>query len=321
MKNTSFVLVVLLFSSLSCLADVVVSSPAPGAAVSSPVHFVASSPGAVAMRIYSDYQSIFLVDSDSLDTTIDLPGGDHHIAVQSWSPSGEVQIQELYINVAGNDAGVETEHPDVAQIQNRPDWQDCDQCAGKGGDGPGTNHYMAQYITSPSLTGSSAQFWVGGSSWGASLWWNQIGGRDDVYRFRYSLDFRVENPENAQALEFDMNQNAGGLRYIYGTECDIKDTHTWRVWNSQERRWVSTGVDCAMPAAGSWNHLAWEFERTGGGVHFTSVTLNGQRHDIDFWFPAYQEGGSGMDVAFQIDLDGSGGDVMAYLDNVGVTFR
>jgi len=118
-----------------------------------------------------------------------------------------------------------------------------------------------------------------------------------------------------------MNQNAGGLRYIYGTECDIKDTHTWRVWNSKDSRWVSAGVGCEMPAAGSWNHLAWEFERTGGGVHFTSVTLNGQRHDVDFWFPAYQAGGSGLDVAFQIDLDGSGADVRAYLDNIGVTFR
>ena len=321
MKNTSLVLVFLFLSSLSCLADVAVSSPTPGAAVGSPIHFVASSPGAVAMRIYSDYQSVFLVYSDSLDTTIDLPDGDHDIAVQSWSPTGEVQINEFHISVVGNSAGSEEEHPDIAQIQNNPGWHDCDQCAGRGGDGPGTSHSMAQYITSPSLTGSSTQFWAGGSVWGAGLWWNQIGGRDDVYRFRYSLDFRVENPENAQALEFDMNQNAGGLRYIFGTECDIKDTHTWRVWNSPEHRWVSTGIGCAMPAAGSWNHLAWEFERTGGGAHFTSVTLNGQRHDIDFWFPAYEEGGSGLDVAFQIDLDGTGADVTAYLDNVGVTFR
>lgn len=76
-----------------------------------------------------------------------------------------------------------------------------------------------------------------------------------------------------------------------------------------------------MPFPGSWNHLAWEFERTDGGVHFTSVTLNGERREMDFWFPAYAEGGSGLDVAFQIDLDGSGRNVTAYLDNVGVTFR
>ena len=320
MKNTFFVVAFLFLSSLFCLADVAVSAPTPGATVSSPVHFVASSPGAVAMRIYSDYQSVLLVNASALDTTIALPAGDHHIAVQSWSPTGEVKINELHINVAGDGAAA-VEHPNVAEIQNLPGWDNCDRCAGPGGNGPGTNHYMAQYNRLPSLTGSSSQFWAGGSPWGAALWWKQIGGRDDISRFRYSLDFRVENPQDAQALEFDMNQNAGGWRYIYGTECNLKQTHTWRVWISREIRWISTGIPCDMPAPGSWNHLVWEFERTGGGVHFTSVTLNGQRHDMDFWFPAYPAAGSGVDVAFQIDLDGAGTPVTAYLDNVGVTFR
>jgi hypothetical protein len=180
---------------------------------------------------------------------------------------------------------------------------------------------MGQFLTSPSMTGSSASFWAAGPPWGAAIWWNQIGGRDDVTRFRYSLDFRVENPQDAQAVEFDMNQNAGGLRYVFGTECDFGDTHTWRVWNSPARRWTSTGIGCERPDAGSWNHLVWEFERTGGGAHFTSVTLNGQRHDMDLWFPAYGQGGSGLDVAFQIDLNASGRGVTAVLDNVGVTFR
>lgn len=116
-------------------------------------------------------------------------------------------------------------------------WDSCSVCAGRGGDGPGTDHGLQQHIGTPSLSGSSSQFSAGGVPWGAALWWKQVGGNDDVNNLHYSLDFYMENPGAAQALEFDVNQNAGGLRYIFGTECDIKDTGTWRVWDSQPGNW------------------------------------------------------------------------------------
>lgn len=84
---------------------------------------------------------------------------------------------------------------------------------------------------------------------------------------------------------------------------------------------VSTGIPCTAPYAYAWNHLEWQFQRTGGGVHFVSVSLNGQTQNVDYWFPAYDEGGSGIDVAFQADLDGSGQAVAVWLDNVSLTLQ
>lgn len=133
MKNTFGVLTLLVVSFVACPADVIVSSPDPESAVRSPVHFIASSPGSVAMRIYSDDLSVFLAESDFLDTNVDLSQGRHHIVVQSWNPDGYVQRNDFYITVSGGDAGDET--PNVTQIQNLPGWRDCDRCAGDGGVG------------------------------------------------------------------------------------------------------------------------------------------------------------------------------------------
>src|SRR5204862_470306 len=70
--------------------------------------------------------------------------------------------------------------PSVSQIQKMSGWDSCSACAGKNGDGPGTSHDMATGINSPSISGSSGKFWVGGTPWGAALWWHGLGGQDDA---------------------------------------------------------------------------------------------------------------------------------------------
>jgi hypothetical protein len=296
-------------------SGITISSPTDGATVPSPVQFSASAANATAMHIYVDNQLAYQVGANSLNTSLAMSAGAHYIVVQAWDQWGNVIKAPLTVNVGSVD-----NNASISQIQNKSGWDSCSVCAGADGNGPSTDHWLQQWVSSPSLTGSAAQFHLGGTPWGAALWWKQVGGNDGVYNLRYSLDFYVDNPGAAQALEFDVNQNAGGLRYIFGTECDIKGSGTWRVWNSQAGHWVSTGIYCAAPEAYRWNHLVWEFQRTGGGVRFVAVTLNGQRRDIDYWFPAYNEGGSGIDVAFQADLDGGGTGLSVWLDNVNLTY-
>lgn len=323
MLKVPFLFVTLLCSAVASFADVNVSAPSNGSTVSSPVHVVAQDANAVAMHIYVDNNDSYEVAANTADAYVSIPLGSHYLVVQSWDSYGNVSKTPLAVNVSGtNTAGAPANGgPSIAQIQAMDGWDSCSVCAGRGGDGPGTDHGLQRRIGTPSLSGSSSQFSVGGVPWGAALWWKQVGGNDDVYNLRYSLDFYMEDPSTAQALEFDVNQNAGGLRYIFGTECDIKDTGTWRVWNSQNGQWVSTGIPCAAPYAYTWNHLEWQFQRTGGGVRFVSVTLNGQTYNVDYWFPAYAEGSSGIDVAFQADLDGSGQPVSVWLDNVNLTLQ
>lgn len=309
------VVFVLMLLGIFSFADISVTSPQDGATVDSAMHLVASDVNAIAMHVYIDNIDVYQIDSSSIDTYLTVLSGSHYVVIQSWDQWGNVIKAPLTVNVGSVD-----DNASISQIQNKSGWDSCSVCAGADGNGPPTDHWLQQWVSSPSLTGSAAQFHLGGTPWGAALWWKQVGGNDGVYNLRYSLDFYVDNPGAAQALEFDVNQNAGGLRYIFGTECDIKASGTWRVWNSQAGHWVSTGIYCAAPEAYRWNHLVWEFQRTGGGVRFVAVTLNGQRRDIDYWFPAYNEGGSGIDVAFQADLDGGGNGLSVWLDNVNLTY-
>lgn len=301
--------------------QIAITSPGDGATVGSPVHVTASTSGSsvAAIHVYVDNGDAFQTQSAQLDTSLNIPGGTHSILVQAWDQSGNV-FKSASVNVTVNAPAPSGPPPSVSQIQRMSGWDSCSGCAGKYGDGPSTSHDLATGINSPSISGSSAKFWLGGTPWGAALWWRELGGQDDMHNFRYDLDFFTDGLGAAQALEFDMNQNVGGNRYIYGTECDFRNTGTWRVWNSPAAEWVSTGVGCSAPEPGTWHHLTWEFARSGGQVHFVAVTLDGDRHDVDRTFDAIGAGGSGLDVAFQADLNGSGGDVTVWLDNVNVAW-
>jgi hypothetical protein len=179
---------------------------------------------------------------------------------------------------------------------------------------------MQEGVSSPSLSGSAARFDLGGTAWGAALWWRELGGHDDAQNLRYDLDFYIDSVSNGQALEFDVNQTAGGSRYIFGTECDFRGSGTWRVWNGPAATWASTGVPCPIPDTNIWHHLTWEFQRSGGQTHFIAVTLDGNRHDVGMSFGAKGEAGSGLDVAFQADLTGTGGSESIWLDNVNLSW-
>ncbi|HEY3973089.1 MAG TPA: beta-propeller fold lactonase family protein [Candidatus Sulfotelmatobacter sp.] len=86
---------------------VTVTSPAPGAQVSSPINFVASasSPncasGIAAMRIYAaPGDGVYTVDASQLNTNISLAAGTYHTVVQAWDNCGGVGDADVTITVA-----------------------------------------------------------------------------------------------------------------------------------------------------------------------------------------------------------------------------
>ena len=146
----------------------------------------------------------------------------------------------------------------VSDIQKMPTWGNCSSsCAGE----PGTNaeYSMEQGIASPSLTGSAIKFNItGGTPWADALWWKQVGGNDAVTHFIYEMSYYLNDVPAAQALEFNVNQNAGGWRYEYATQCDIRGAGVWRIWDHTAMHWVATSAPCPVPAANTWNKLSWE---------------------------------------------------------------
>ena len=218
----------------------------------------------------------------------------------------------------------------ISNIDQRAGWVSCDVCAGPGGLGVVSDHSMLQGITSPVLEGRSAQFTLNPSaSYATALWWNDIGGRDASSHFVYDLYFYAVNPTAAQALEFDVNQTraADSTKYIFGTECDIRGTHTWRYYDNVAKKWVSSGITCVAPVAYKWNHLVLEFQRvpatssTPASLTFVAVTLNGVKSYVNGTSASRPGTGtySHVNVALQLDGNRTATPYSVWLDKVKLT--
>ncbi|HEX8924830.1 MAG TPA: hypothetical protein VF786_03510, partial [Terriglobales bacterium] len=142
----------------------------------------------------------------------------------------------------------------ISNIDQMSGWSSCTTCAGAGGSGPSAPYSMS-HSSSPSMDGSSAHFWLGGSTpYSNALWWKQLGAKSGAHNFVYDFYFYMKNPGASQAIEFDMNQSVSGRKLIFGTECNIAGKH-WDVWDTANAHWVNTGIYCGVPPAYKWNHV------------------------------------------------------------------
>jgi hypothetical protein len=165
------------------------------------------------------------------------------------------------------------------------------------------------------------QFSIGGGTpYSDALWWKQLGGNNGITHFQYDVDFYLTNPQFAQALEFDVNQSNGVYKFIFGTQCDIKDRQVWDVWDTAGHAWVSTGIPCSAPSAYQWHHLTWELYRDDSQAHFVALTLDGVKHYVNQAFWVQPSSVSEINVAFQMDGDNVQHAYDAWLDNVTLRY-
>jgi hypothetical protein len=208
----------------------------------------------------------------------------------------------------------------ITDIQTLAGWENCTVCTGSA-----TAVYsMTQGITAPAMAGTkSAQFQLlnGTLPFGGALWFKFLGAQNSATHFIYDLFFYVDNPAAAQAIEFTVNQSDGQNRYSFSTQCDLQGAHAWRVWDPTGAKWVASAVACAQPAANTWNHLVWEFERdASGNVIFTAVTVNGNRGAVNLSMPHTADTSNGVDVAYQSDANLNGTPYSVWLDKVNLTY-
>jgi hypothetical protein len=219
----------------------------------------------------------------------------------------------------------------ISNIDQKAGWTGCDICSGAGGTGVSSDFSLLQGVLSPTLYGASTKFSLTPSaSYAAALWWNDVGGHDSATHFVYDLYFYMVNPTAAQALEFDVNQTrvADSTKYIFGTECDIRGTHTWRYYDNAGKKWVSSGITCSTPIAYKWNHLVVEFRRvaatssTPASLKWIAVTLNGVKSYLNGSSAPHTGTGSysHLNVAFQMDANKAATPYSAWLDKVSLTY-
>jgi hypothetical protein len=271
---------------------------------------------------------VYIKSGSRIDTSISFSTGKKYITVKAWDSKGYTQSKSLTIYVSGTSSPSTgstgtTTMPSGAKVHSNIDektgWDHCDVCSGPGGDGHTTPYYMKQFVSSPSLDGKSAMFFLGGTDpYASALWWKQLGGTNAKH-FIYDLYFYVKDPGASQALEFDVNQSINGRMYIFGTECNFRNTGTWRVWDTTYK-WVNTGIPCPLPKAYTWNHLVWEFERVDNKVRYVSVTLNGKKHYVNRYQASKYKSAYELNAAFQMDGNGQMVDYFAWLDKVKLIY-
>lgn len=224
-----------------------------------------------------------------------------------------VRIAALILTLAAASFAQKT----YSSIDQMKGWQSCDNCAGPGGDGPDIPYSMTQFLSSPSMDGNSAKFWVGGNTpYSQALWWKQLGANSSVRHFVYDLYFYYTNSRAPQALEFDVNQSYNGKKYIFGTQCNIRHSKQWDYWDNYNKKWVPSGIACSAPPTYKWNHLVLEFERVDGKVRYISVTLNGSKHYFNKYTTPRSSSVSELNAAFQMDKNSDSTDYTVTLDKV-----
>jgi hypothetical protein len=201
----------------------------------------------------------------------------------------------------------------------------------------GITYSMSQGIGTPSMSGDSAQYNLGGTTVYADALFNNhlIGdfssqGMPDndhtlvpaYHNFTYDVYFYGTNLGVSQAVEFDINQFFDNLGFIWGHECRIAGGNEWDVWDNINQHWVPTGIVC-YPNSNAWNHLTIQVQRTADNqLLYQSITLNGVTSAVNQYYnPGSTEGWYGVTINYQMDGNYEQSPYAVYLDNLTFTYE
>jgi Putative Ig domain len=201
----------------------------------------------------------------------------------------------------------------------------------------GISFWMAQEVSSPSMSGHASEFNVGGwTPYSDALWNNHLIGPGStqgmpdgnqtmvpsLHDFTYDVYFYGDNLGLAQALEFDINQFFDNKGFIFGHECRIASGNEWDVWDAQHAKWTPTGIPC-YPNSNSWNHLTIKVQRTSNNeLTYQSITLNGQTSNLGWtYYPGSTAGWYGVTINFQMDGNQNQDSYNVYLDNLNFSYQ
>jgi len=205
-------------------------------------------------------------------------------------------------------------------IQNTTNaWSDCSDCAG----GTVTSAYSTTpFLATPSLSGSSRQFFVGGPAWASALWIHKVGAQNQASHFLWDfyVYFDAASASGVWSAEYDFWQSIGGQKLMMGTQC-VFGTDEWDVWDSRNNRWVNTSIACPRFTAGAWHHLELYAERISPTQYrFNTLFVDAQPFTINRVFDTEPTDWSDdMGVQWQLDQNGNGTALSEWVDKVKLT--
>jgi hypothetical protein len=330
--SASFLLVL---AAVPALAGVTVNSPASGAQVSSPFSLSAlastcSSQNVASMGYSLDNStSTAIVDSTSINASVQAGSGAHTLHVKAWGDKGAVCVTDVGITVSATtsssngDAVVPSYAVSVGAIQLLGDWQAINDSAA-GGSANG-----AMSVTgSPSLYGNARRFATNFWNYGAERYHATFGDDTTSTNFLYDAFVWIASPSSGIGnIEMDLNQvMPNGETVIFGFQCDGYSS-TWDYTvnkgspSNPNDQWVHSSAYC-NPRGWStnvWHHVQINYSRdNSGNVTYRSAWLDGYEFSINATVPsAFALGWAPTLLTnFQVDGYGSSGSSTVYLDDL-----
>jgi len=326
---------------VSAQTGVWVTSPANNSSVSSPVNYVATattgtcSKGVASMGIYVNNQLVYVANGTKLNTQLHLGSGAQHTVVEEWDYCGGASYVPINLTVQGGSGKV------LSNLQSSGGWNSWGELAPRydicASWCPGVSWSMSQWKTSPSLSGHSTQFNIGGTTpYSDVLWSNPVIGQfstqglpdynhtllPTLHNFTYDVYFFGSNLALSQVLEFDISMYMNGVGMIWGNQCRIAGGHEWDIWDNVNARWVSTGVAC-NPINNAWNHVTIQAQRlSDNDLLFKSITFNGVTANINRTYAPFSVPAEwwGITLNYQMDGNYKQSAYSTYLDNFSFTY-
>jgi Putative Ig domain len=268
--------------------------------------------------------------------------GNFVFSISATDSKGLSGKQSLQITVANPSTGTPSPGNSFSSLQQSAGWASYGQgppdfvdCSPSPCDGIAFS--MSQAVGSPSLSGSAAQFNLGGTAdYTDALFNNHLIGAfssqgmpdpnhtlvPSYHNFTYDVYFYGTNLELSQAVEFDINQFFNNLGFIWGHECRIAGGHEWDVWNNVTAHWTPTGIAC-NPIDNSWNHLTIQVQRTSDNrLLYQTITLNGVTNTLNQYYdPGSAVNWYGVTINYQMDGNFQQSPYTVYLDELTFTYE
>lgn len=331
----ALVIFALLGCAVPAFANVSVSSPAPGAQVSSPFGLTATaspcSSQAISAMGYSldNSTNTTIVYSTQVSAQVAASLGSHLLHVKSWGNLGASCVTDVPITVVAAASIVTVPSTAIAalgiQKQNYY-WQGITD----DGTGGGLTNGNMSMVSWPTISGYTRKFVTNFQNSAGERYWASFGADTSAHNFLYDMEIYLDSTSNDIAnIEIDVNQViANGQTVIYGFQCDGYSS-TWDYTTNAGTpqrpidQWLHTSVPCNPRnwTRNVWHHIQVAYSRDdAGNVTYKYVIFDGVQNNInETTLSAFALGwGPALLTNFQIDGLGGYGTVNAYVDKLTV---
>jgi hypothetical protein len=317
-----------------------VTSPTNDGKVGSPTTYVATastttcSKGVASMGIYVDDKLVYVGAGSSLNTNLSLASGTYRTVVEEWDYCGGAAYTPVAVTVQSGNV--------LSNLQSSGGWKGWGELAPNydicSSSCTGVTWSMTQGVQSPSKSGHSTQFNIGGTTpYSDVLWSIPLIGQGStqnlpdsshkllptLHSFTYDADFYPTNLGVTQVLEFDVSMYFNGLGLIWGNQCRVAGGNAWDIWDNVNSRWVPTGVAC-NPVNNAWNHVTIQVQReSDNSLLYQSITLNGVTTNINQKYApgSAPSGWWGITANYQMDGNYKQAANTTFLDNFSLIYQ